>query len=198
MDLPQTKSEAKMEFVGIISELMPGGNASHLGVIKFPMIKNLLAEFGKKTMLKIIFLLIKEFCNSINVIRNMTEDQMIEAAAMLIDECENFRLEDYAMMFSLGKKGILVKIFDRIDISVITQMLDEYWKRRNGAAIQLEERESQILDRLSPPARLLDNVHPLDSKIADSVIGLASAFGDLKNKLIEWREEHKLPVKVIV
>lgn len=191
MDLAQTKSEAKMEFVGIISELMPGGNASHLEVIKFPMIKNLVVEWGKKTMLKAIFLLVRDFCNSINVVRNMNEDQMIEAAAMLIDECDNFRLEDYAMMFSIGKKGILVKIFDRIDISVITQMLDEYWKRRNIAVIKLEERERQTLDGLGPSARLLDNVHPLDTKIAESVNSLASAFGDLKNKLMEWREENK-------
>ncbi len=61
MDLPETKSDAKMEFVGIISELMPGGNASHLEVIKFPMIKNLVLECGKKTMLKVVFLLIRDF-----------------------------------------------------------------------------------------------------------------------------------------
>ena len=145
---------------------MPRGNSSHLAVIKFPMIKNLVAEHGKKTMLKVIFLLIRDFCNSINVVRNMNEDQMIESAAMLIDECDNFRLEDYAMLFSMGKKGILVKIFDRINISVITQMLDEYWKRRNNAAIKLEETESQILHGLGPSARLLDNIHLLDAKIA--------------------------------
>lgn len=39
MDLPQTKSEAKMEFVGIISELMPAGNPTFLDVIKYPMVK---------------------------------------------------------------------------------------------------------------------------------------------------------------
>jgi len=196
MDLPQTKSEAKMEFVGIISELMPGGNASHPEVIKFPMIKNLVVEFGKKTMLKVIFLLIRDFCNSINVVRNMNEDQMIEAAAMLIDECDNFRLEDYAMMFSMGKKGILVKIFDRIDISVITQMLDEYWKRRNLAAIKLEENES--LERLGPSARLIDNLNPLDAKLSKSVDNLAITFADLKSKLMEWKEGNKEKIQKVV
>ncbi len=196
MDLPQTKSEAKMEFVGIISELMPGGNASHLGVIKFPMIKNLVMEYGKKTMLKVVFLLIKDFCNSINVVRNMNEDQMIETAAMLIDECDNFRLEDYVMMFSMGKKGILVKIFDRIDISVITQMLDEYWKRRNNAAIKLEERES--LETLGPSERLIDNLHPLDAKLSTSVGNLAITFSDLKSKLMKWKEGNKEAVPKVM
>lgn len=182
-----------MEFVGIVSELMPAGNPIFLDVIKYPMIKSLVSEHGKKTMLKVIFLLIRDFCNSINVVRNMNQDQMIEAAAMLIDECNNFRLEDYTIMFSMAKRGSLVKILDRIDISVITQMLDEYWKRRNNAAIKLEEREN--LESLGSSSRLIDNIHPLDAKMNESVDRLAGAFGDLKYKMMEWRQENKIESK---
>ncbi|WP_157580875.1 hypothetical protein [Segetibacter koreensis] len=189
MDLAQVKAEAKMDFVSLVSDLMPAGNPTYLGVIKYPMIKSLLAELGKKTMLKVLFLLVKDFCSSVNVVRNMNQDQMIETAAMLIDECDNFRLEDYAMMFSMAKRGELVKIMDRLDMSVITQMLDEYWKRRNQAALKLEENES--LDSLGPSCRIEDALHPLDAKLANSVDTLTGAFGDLKNRLMEWREENK-------
>ncbi len=146
------------------------------------MIRDLINEHGKKTMLKVLFLLIKDFCNSINVVRNINEDQMIEAAAVLIDECNNFRLEDYTIMFSVAKRGGLVKILDRMDISVISQMLDEYWKRRNFAGMKLQE--SETLERLGPSSRLIDNLHPLDTKISNSVNNLAITFGNLKSKLI--------------
>lgn len=139
MDVQETKSDAKVEFVSMVSDLMPAGNPAFLAMIKYPMIRNLISEHGKKTMLKVLFLLIRDFCSSINVVRNMNQDQMIEAAAMLIDESDNFRLEDYTIMFSMAKRGGLVRILDRIDISIITQMLDEYWKRRNFAAVSFRK-----------------------------------------------------------
>src|SRR4051794_36752898 len=104
MELPQTKADAKMDFITLVSDLMPGGKPTYLEVIKYPMIKILVVELGKKRIVKVLLLLIKDFCNSVNVVRNMNEDQMIEAAAMLMDECDNFRLEDYAMMFSMAKR----------------------------------------------------------------------------------------------
>jgi hypothetical protein len=186
LDLPETKVDAKMEFLSLTSILMPAGNPTYLDMIKYPMIRDLISDHGKKTMLKVVYLLIRDFCNSLNVVRNMNEDQMIEAAAMLIDECSNFRLEDYAIMFSMGKRGELLKIYDRIDISVITQMLDEYWKRRNAAAIKLQEPKTE--EGFPPSSRLLDNFHPADTRLINSVDRLGSAFGDLKNKLMEWRD----------
>ena len=97
MDLTEEKTDAKMDFMDIVGDLMPGGKPTYLDVIRFPTIKNWVAELGKKAMLKVLYLLVKDFCRSVNVVRNMNEDQMIESAAMLIDECDNFRLEDYAM-----------------------------------------------------------------------------------------------------
>src|SRR5205085_8339473 len=132
-------------FLNLTSSLMPAGNANFLDVIKYPMIISLVRDHGKKRMLKVIYLLVRDFCSSLNVVRNMNQDQMIEAASMLTEECGNFRLEDYAIMFSIGKRGELVKIYDRIDLSIITQMLDEYWKRRQAAAEKLEESESNGL-----------------------------------------------------
>ena len=191
MDMPEKKSEAKMEFLNMTGNLMPGGTPTYLDVIKYPMVRSLVTQVGKKRMLKVIYLMVRDFCSSINVVRNMNEDQMIEAAAMLIDECGNFRLEDYAMMFSMGKRGELVKIYDRIDLSVITQMLDEYWRRRQAAATKLEENESELCCGSS--SRLLDEIHPIDAKMIQSVDGLASSFGELKNKLMEWREGNAEP-----
>ena len=112
-----------------------------VGVIKYPSIERLCQEYGKKSLRVAILILVKDLCNSLNVVRNMNEDQMIEAACMLLDECGDFRLEDYVMMFSLAKRGQLVKIMDRIDIDTIGKMLDEYWKMRYEAGQREQERQ---------------------------------------------------------
>lgn len=152
-----------MELLAMTGELMPAGKPRYLEVIQYPMIRSLIAEHGRKTMLKVLFLLVKDFCASLNVVRNMNEDQMIEAASMLIDECDNFRIEDYIMMFSMGKKGELVKIMDRMDIQVITCMMDEYWRRRFIAGKIETETEIKKLDTLGPKTRNADEVKELKS-----------------------------------
>lgn len=178
-----------MELVSLTGGLMPAGKPAFLEVVKYPMIRDLVEQNGKKTMLKVIFLLVKDFCNSINVVRNMNEDQMIEAGAMLIDECDNFRLEDYTMMFALGKRGNLVKVYDRIDISIITQMMDEYWRRRYEAGKKLQEEE--LLEDLGPSVRLIDNVNLQDIKLQKAADNLSGVFNELKEKLSEWRNVAK-------
>lgn len=133
------KKEAKMELVSITSELMPQGSPNYTKVTQYPTIDRLGQEVGKKGVLMMIFTLVRDMCNNLNVVRNMNEDQMLEAASMLLDECGNFRLEDYVMMFSLAKRGQLVKILDRMDIDIIGQMMDKYWEARNMAGKRASE-----------------------------------------------------------
>jgi hypothetical protein len=71
----------------------------------------------------------------------MNEDQMIDCASMLLDECGTFRLEDYQVMFTMAKRGKIGKIMDRLDISVISQLLDEYWTIRNEYGKREQERQ---------------------------------------------------------
>src|SRR4051794_12333086 len=81
MDVSETKAEAKMEFLSLTSNLMPGGNPIYVDMINYPMIRGLIELHGKKTMVKVVYLMIRDFCTSLNVVRNMNEDQMIETAA---------------------------------------------------------------------------------------------------------------------
>lgn len=138
MEIEAARTEAKMELSLMCRKLMPGGKADLLAVVQYPKLSTLIAQHGEPSIMKVVFCLVKDFCNSLNVVRNMNEEQMIEAASMLIEECGNFRLEDYVQMFQLAKRGNLVKVYDRIDLQVITEMLDEYWKRRKQAADILE------------------------------------------------------------
>lgn len=136
------RSEAKMDLVMRTNELMPAGKPNFLSVPKYPAIAKLVETEGKKKMLMVMILLVKDFCSSMNVVRNMNEDQMIEAGSVLLDECDNFRLEDYVMMFSMAKKGQLpVKVYDRIDIQLISQFMDAYWVQRNNAGNDANEEE---------------------------------------------------------
>ena len=183
------KSDAKMELIALVSDLMPQGKPKYLEVIKYPMIRQLIETEGKKKMLAVLVLMIKDFCSSLNVVRNMNEDQMIEAAAMLLDECENFRLEDYMIMFSMAKRGELVKIMDRIDLQVITAMLDEYFTRRKLAAINKVDNEINRLDSIGNTTRQIENLHPDEAKLAAAGNGISAAIEALRLGLTDVKNE---------
>lgn len=195
MEVPATKADGKMELLAITNDLMPKGVPNLLSVVKYAKIEELVVSEGKSSMMKVLFLLVKDFCSSMNLIRNMNEDQMIEAAAMLLEECGNFRLEDYVMMFSMAKKGQFpkIKILDRMDIQIITQILDAYWEKRNEAGTKAQEFEFTDTERLIEQ-------NPIDSKnlmwndtkgyievatYADKMVSAATAFGRMGNLLRE-------------
>ena len=179
-----------MELAEICRELMPSGKPNYLSVIKYPMIKSLIESQGFRVMHKVIFLMLKDFCNSFNVVRNMSEDQMIEAASMLLDECDNFRLEDYVMMFQMGKRGELFDVHDRIDLQVVTAMMDEYWKKRHEAGESHIVTEINHIDTLGNTTRLGEIVNMQDIKLAELGSGFSSALTDMK-KLVEEKVGNK-------
>lgn len=169
------------------SELMPNGVPKFLDVIKYPMIKDIIKIQGQGPTLAILSIMVKDFAASINVVRNLNEDQVLEIAGMLLDECDNFRLEDYVMMFSLAKRGKLIKIYDRIDISVITEMLDTYWQKRHEEGVKHQEEEVEKIENFGFTGR--ENVNQDDVKMSESMNGLAGAIGELKNRFKEWKDE---------
>lgn len=191
LELPDHRSDAKMELMAMTSEWMPEGKPKFRDIICYPMIKQLVATEGRRKMMLYLTLLVKDFCSALNVVRNMNEDQMIDAAAMLLDECGDFRMEDYLMMFSMAKKGKFhpeVKIMDRIDIQLISQIMDAYWMVRHEAGKRFIEEEAYEM----PPETNMNRIElQFDEKRgyipkADEsakIDGLAGAISDLRAKL---------------
>jgi hypothetical protein len=177
-----------MELISIASDLMPEGKPTYLEVIRYPKIRDLVQQTGKPTMLKALFLLVKDFCGSLNVVRNMNENQMIECAAMLFDECGNFRLEDYVMMFKMAKQGQLVKIRDRIDMEVVSEIMDEYWLRRKRAGDEYLEQGVKHIDSMGSTMTTLDQMNPQDAKLVQSANGLLGAIDSMRKNYTEWKD----------
>lgn len=167
-----------MELVTMTGKMMPNGNPLFEIVKNCPAITQLVHEYGRKTVLKVLYLLVKDLCNTLNVVRNMNNDQMIEAAAMLLDECDNFRLEDYTMMFALGKRGQLVKIMDRVDMDMISGMMDAYWHLRLAAAYRLQQQEIEKEDWSKP----------IPAPETDAEKAMSAQFGKLVGIMKVWED----------
>lgn len=163
-DEGKAATEAKMELELATRQLMPGGQVNYRDIPKYPSITQLMPIVGLPNMHKILMMLIYDFCRSVNVVRNMDEAQMIEAAGYLLDECGNYRIEDYVCMFAMAKRGLLVKILDRVDLQIIGQAALAYDAIRHAAGEQIKEAAFREHEALVNSANFQDN------KFADDAV----------------------------
>ena len=185
MEQPEARTKAKLELTTISRQLMPGGHPSFREMRYYLSIPYLIksGEVQEIDIATVLFILVKDLCSSVNVVRNMNEDQMIEAASMLLNECDDFRLEDFVMMFTLAKRGELIKIMDRLDINIISQMLDVYYSMRWRAGQKYQAEEHQFNERPKPPRT------PEEKEMSDR-------FGQLVGIMRSWEKAGNDPDSV--
>lgn len=141
-----SSKEAQLAISRQKAELIPSGIPDYKKIFEngTPMVYIQKKE-GENYALKILVMLLRDLAASFNVVRNLNGGQMLELAKMMLNECGPFRLEDFIVMFELGKRGELVDIRDRIDINIISKMMDAYWYKFNDAwRIIREEKEKKI------------------------------------------------------
>lgn len=127
-----SRLDAKMELSRLNSVLVPNGVPNYLLTVKFKPIGQQVEKYGKQTIVKSLFLMIKDFCGTFNVVRNMSDDQMIDCALMLLDMHieSNYRIEDFTQFFQVAKAGKYGKVYDHVDTPVIMEMLDRFHEER--------------------------------------------------------------------
>jgi len=133
----------------LASELMPKGEPNFKAIAQYTPIQKMLdLELASRTDLReILTILVMNFSESLNVVRNLNATQAVEIVEMLIEECgdekSGFRVEDYFLMFQLAKRGEIGDIRDRIDIQLVSKLLDEYWHYRYKEGKRLKEQQEK-------------------------------------------------------
>jgi hypothetical protein len=157
-DNPETQAFGKLQLMESVTQLMPFGKPDFASVRYYPSVRQMQEKSGYEGLHKALFLLVKDFCDSMGFEKTLNELQQIEAASYLLDECDNFRLEDYVMMFALAKRGKLgVTLYNAINLDAIQRIYSAYWAMRSDAGEQLLqnqvlEDENRWLDRrIAPP-----------------------------------------------
>ena len=147
---------AKQQLIAITTALMPGGVPSFLETARYTKISDLILEYGKRDIRKALFLMVKDFCMSLNITRNMNQEQMIEVSAMLLDECGDFRMEDYNLMFAMAKRGQFpgLKAYGGVDIQYVALLVEAYWEQRHAAGRRRQQEVAEV-PPLHPEAKLL-------------------------------------------
>lgn len=141
------------DYLKAIKVILPGGvcNFNHI-LDKGTSVSSMVINNGEKETVAILAVLLTKFSHSINVVRNLSAEQIKELAwDFVINDDWGFRLEDYVAAFQMAKNGVIGDIRDRLDIEVINDILDQYFTRRMAAIRERREQRvfSDDMPRLS-------------------------------------------------
>ncbi len=106
---------------------------------------SLLRQRDKPALLKALSLLITQLGGSFNVGKNMDTLQVYECATLLAEKHWYLRLEEFVYVFKQAKLGKYGKVYDRLDVQVISEWLTTYDTGERLA--EMERRRQALLEQ---------------------------------------------------
>lgn len=148
-------------------------------------IPSLTHDYGFEKIHQLLIVMLKAFNDSLNLIRPMTDEQVVEIGYELVmtTEEDQLSIEDYVLFFKGAKEGKYGKILDRLDQQTVFQMLEEYRQARHIAFVKIKEEEHLQYKALGPADRTVEK-----NELAESMANIVGRLGEMKEKLKEQRE----------
>lgn len=105
-------------------------NTTYESALAAPKLNALRKSLGAEELEKLVVVVIKQFCDSVNVSNTMNALQIIECAKVYIMTFPNNSVKDLIMCLGNAKKGDYGQIYNRVDQQVIFDFLGKYEDER--------------------------------------------------------------------
>lgn len=131
-----------------------------LGIPVKDRLPGLVDQYGAKKIHQLLVVLLTQFCNTFNVIRPMTAEQIVACASEILNTSteDYLSIEDLTIFFQGAKNGKYGKIYDRLDQQIIFEMLEVYRQQRHEQYLNIKEEQHANLKALGPSFRSSDSV----------------------------------------
>lgn len=139
----------------IVSSYIKAGAPQFPLLLQTPLqdrIPGLAAKYGNKRIHALIVILVTNFCNGLNLIRPMTESQIVSCSFELMNTASEDQLsvEDLAVFFQGAITGKYGRILDRMDQQILFELLENYRQERHISYSNYQEERHAQLKSLGP------------------------------------------------
>ncbi|MFN0254487.1 hypothetical protein [Pedobacter ureilyticus] len=121
---------------------------------------------GAKLCIALMVKLINDLANSLNVGKNMTAQQVIDASQILFDEFGQMKLNDVVLCFNKIKRGHYGVIYDRLDVHVIMEKMHRFQADQYEQIEHYRQKENNELKRLDKETPMLSETNAADNPTA--------------------------------
>jgi hypothetical protein len=152
--------------------------AMSLATPSVSQLKNLRSE---EYAIGILVILLKEVCDNLNISGTMTDAQIGFAAQMIASDYFFLKISELRFCFLSGLMGKYGKVYDRLDVGVLYEWLQQYDKER---ASVLAERDRKRQSELNQKGGFLTEMpDEIRSKFLELGKSLESQNDESKNEL---------------
>jgi hypothetical protein len=139
----------------IVSSYIKAGTPQFALLLQTPLgdrIPGLAAKYGSKRIHALIVILVTNFCNNLNLIRPMTESQIVSCSFELMNTAseDQLSIEDLTVFFNGAVAGKYGRILDRMDQQILFELLENYRQERHISYSRLQEERHIQLKSLGP------------------------------------------------
>ncbi len=183
----------RMEVQRYLSTFKPNGKLELIKTMEIPTkdrITALVAQHGG--FLRVAAVLVaslKSAMENLNLKNPLSEDQIVDLAAEIIDEAEsdNLSIEDVLLFLGQMVTGKAGTIYDRMDFPTFFTMFNKYRDARHAALVEFRENEHLRYKSLGDPTR---SVTP-STAFEEHLAAFSSKLSNMKDELHEAKQELK-------
>jgi hypothetical protein len=159
--------------------------------IQAPTLRKLEKEHGKDNLAGVVSFLIVQTAKFFNIGNNLSEDQALETAYLMLDQYPYETIEDFTLMFREAKKGKYGELYNRLDGQIIFKWMEKYLEEK---AIYREKQHQQ--QKKSNPVQdtdLMQKVigHSAEEKTVVEALKKAIDYEEFERKEKEFLEFKK-------
>lgn len=139
------------------------------GIVKFNQlfslpsndrIPGLIEKYSKIKIHALIVKILTDFQNSFNLIRPMSEEQIVSCAFAIMESAheDNLGMEDLVIFFEGAKMAKYGRILDRLDQQTIFELMEQYREARHGEYLRINQEKQSYFKSLGPMDRGIDYI----------------------------------------
>jgi hypothetical protein len=98
--------------------------------IQAPTLKVLEKQYGKDDLATLVSFMILQTARFFNLGNNLSEEQALETAYLMLQNYPHETIEDFTLMFREAKKGKYGELYNRLDGQIIFKWMEKYLEEK--------------------------------------------------------------------
>jgi len=147
------------------------------------ILKKISNEVGEKQIATVLVGLILRTSSFFNITNNLTENQAIETAFMLIDKFSSETIEDFVLMFKNAKSGKYGQLYNRLDGQIIIEWMFKYLEEKAEYRENIHQRiKTNSMKESNDITKLIDVKKVESDKLVIDALKKAIDFDEFQEK----------------
>lgn len=156
--------------------------------IQAPTLKVLEKQYGKDDLATLISFMILQTARFFNLGNNLSEDQSLETAYLMLQNYPYETIEDFTLMFREAKKGKYGELYNRLDGQIIFKWMEKYLEEKAIYREKQHQKQKTAIPVKEPDLMKIVTGESNNKKTVAEALKKAIDFDEFEKKEKQFQE----------